>query len=106
MSGKVDVTEAQAELIKLGAPKEVVAALADRDEDFILFEENYQTFCLFISLTTQWRVSASGGVYGLDYNVLFELFSLYGIKKKERLKLFEEIRLMESAALSKLRETT
>jgi len=51
---------------------------------------------LFLACDTQWRTSFSG-VTGLDYNVLFSLFSLYSIEDKR--SVLDDIKVMESRAL-------
>jgi hypothetical protein len=51
---------------------------------------------------TQWR--AVGGMQGLtytglDYNVLPEMWERFDIPKKDRTSLFDQLRIMELAAL-------
>ncbi len=53
---------------------------------------------VFVMCITQWRAGSSGLV-GLDYNVVFEVMSLYDIK--DRRDTFERVQVMEMAALKK-----
>lgn len=48
-------------------------------------------------MSTQWRAGGMGGQTGMDYTALFQLFSFYDIKEKE--KIFEGVRVMELAVL-------
>jgi hypothetical protein len=64
--------------------------------DFPVWPENEQPVTFFMRMSTQWRVSMSG-VIGFDYNVLFKMFELYGIK--DQASLFEDIIVMEYAAI-------
>lgn len=56
---------------------------------------------MFIACATQWRVG-SGGAVGLDYSALFQVMKLYNIK--DRKQVFEDVQIMEAAALEKLNE--
>lgn len=53
---------------------------------------------LFIALTTQWRVGMAGAT-GLDYAALPAVMSLHGIPRKDRLEVFEDLRVLERAVL-------
>lgn len=69
---------------------------------FIVHPDNWQAFCLFLDLSTQWRVSAtvSGVIYqGLDYSSVHALLSIQVDRRKKRRALFEQIRLIEIGAL-------
>jgi len=59
-------------------------------------------FALFADLDTQWNVSFAGPV-GLKYEVVKELAELYDLPF-DRL-LLDDIRVMESAALQRMRTT-
>jgi len=65
-----------------------------------LWPENVKTFNIWGQLQTQWRVGAAGAT-GLDYTaVTAYLRDVVGIKKKDLLERFEEIRAMEIATLN------
>lgn len=68
-------------------------------EQLLILPDNWQSVCIFNSLSTQWRVGYSGPT-GLDYAVLDGMFKLAGVKKKDRPQVFADIRIMESAALT------
>ena len=52
---------------------------------------------------TQWRVSP-GGPTGLDYGVLPTVLRLHDIPRSEWREMFDELRIMEDAALAKMHE--
>ena len=56
---------------------------------------------MFLRMQTQWRVSMSG-LLGMDYNCLFHLFDLYGIKDKT--EMLEDIQHMERTVIKAVNE--
>jgi len=66
---------------------------------FEVWPENAEPVRFFLLMSTQWRVAGMGGQTGLDYPALFQLFSLYGITEKEKVRIFEGVRIMELAVL-------
>lgn len=44
------------------------------------------------------------GATGLDYNALPVVMRMVGVPQKERSAVFEEVRVMEDAALEQMRE--
>lgn len=71
-------------------------SIEDFADDYVeVWPENYDAFRLFSTLQTQWRTGMNGPT-GLDYNVLFQ-FML-----PTNQELFEDIRIMESAALTEI----
>lgn len=69
-----------------------------------VWPENWQTVDLFISISTQWRIGM-GGPTGLDYNVLFRVLDSKGLPKDDWDQSFDDIRIMESAALEAMRQS-
>lgn len=61
-------------------------------EHYKLWPEHSEVVDLFLRCTTQWRTT-SGGVMGLDYGVVLQLASLYGIH--DHRKILEELQVME-----------
>lgn len=57
---------------------------------------------MFISMATQWRASF-GGVIGLDYAALPTVLDLLAIPAANRADVFENLRVMEDAALEVMR---
>lgn len=66
-----------------------------------MFPENWEAVSTFLAVQTQWIVAPSGHLIGLNYLALEFIFKLYG--KKERRKLFGEIREIEFGALEAIR---
>ena len=52
-------------------------------------------------MSTQWRVGMNGYT-GLDYNALPVVMRLLGIKRNEYAQIFDDVRLMESAAMQEI----
>lgn len=63
---------------------------------------NVKPFNLFQSLGTQWRIGMSGPT-GLDYAAILVALRLQGVCRTEWPSLFEDIRVMEAAALVAMR---
>lgn len=72
-----------------------------RQPDFEVWPENVDAVQMFIRAATQWRMGPSGPT-GLDYTAVFQLMALYDINNKQ--ELFEQLQIMEYAALVKLSE--
>jgi hypothetical protein len=68
-----------------------------------VWPDNADAVNLFISMATQWRPSF-GGVIGLDYAALPPLFDLLQIPKRDRPAVFDDLRVMEDAALETIRK--
>jgi hypothetical protein len=66
-------------------------------QEFEVWPENHEVFLLFSVMQTQWR-TGMGGPTGLDYNVLFT----YMERKNLSIDLLDDIRIMESAALTEI----
>ena len=54
-------------------------------------------------MSTQWRTSAAGAT-GLDYGPLFALMDRLGHTGQAWFDLFDDIRILESAALGTMRD--
>jgi hypothetical protein len=65
--------------------------------------ENYEAYILFTNMQTQWRTGMSGAT-GLDYNALKEVWQRLKIPLDRRDELFQDLRIMENAALKTMRE--
>jgi hypothetical protein len=81
--------------------KALIAAAAN--ETIQVWPENWPAFALFASLCTQWRVSMNGPS-GLDYLVLHRELDDLGLSGDERQQMKSDIREMERAALSAMRD--
>lgn len=65
-------------------------------DDFEIWPENLDALNMFLRCQTQWR-SAPGGLIGLDYAVVLELFRLYDVSNHQT--LLEDLQVMEGHAL-------
>lgn len=63
-----------------------------------VWDINWNTFTLFHTLTTQWRVGM-GGATGLDYNCIPTVGKMLGLKQKEINAMFPDLQVMENEAL-------
>tara|TARA_R100000234_G_scaffold13418_1_gene7455 strand:+ start:429 stop:671 length:243 start_codon:yes stop_codon:yes gene_type:complete len=66
------------------------------EEDYEVWEENWESVMIFIKMMTQWRTTM-GGVIGLDYSVLQMMFELYDVSNKT--DTLENIQVMERHAI-------
>lgn len=57
----------------------------------------------FITSATQWRVGMSGAT-GLDYGALPTVLRLTGVPRADWPQVFDDLRLMEDAALAQMRK--
>lgn len=87
------------------APAEQIdeAVAAERDAGlFDVYADNAESVLAFIAMTTQWRV-ASGMTFvrlGLEYASIPIVLDGMGIRDRARRReIFEDLRVMESAAL-------
>lgn len=77
----------------------MAAKLEAVQEDFEVWDENWEAMMMFLRMQTQWNVSMSGLV-GLNYQALETLIRLYHVK--EPVELFERVQVIERAALVKM----
>jgi hypothetical protein len=68
-----------------------------------VWPDNIPTISVFIAMSTQWRVGMAGAT-GLDYGALPAVMRLTGISAADRAEVFEGVRTMEDAALTKMHE--
>lgn len=64
-----------------------------------MWPENFPAINTFSRVSTQWRVG-TGGAIGLDYAALYPLLDRLGLSDAEWLQALDDIRVMESAALT------
>lgn len=68
-----------------------------------VWPDNVLAVSVFESMFTQWRRAGMNGIrVGLDYTALSPVLSIRGIPKKQWPELFEDLRVMEDAALEHL----
>jgi hypothetical protein len=68
-----------------------------------IWPENLPAFQIFADLSTQWRVGMAGPT-GLDYPAVLAVMDLHGTAPEHRRERFDELRVMERAALSVMAE--
>lgn len=99
-----DESVAQA-LEAIGAPPEVIAQARSQSgsDDFEVFEDNWETLQAFLDLDTSWTLAPlgmGGSVrFGLPSTEIESTLRMLGIRGKARKKLFQNLRMMERAAL-------
>lgn len=74
------------------------AADFEQDEGIELWPDTAQSFGVFSILITQWR-AGPGGRIGLDYAAVPVTLDMIGIDRSEWTALFDDLRVMERAAL-------
>lgn len=70
-----------------------------QNSEFAVRPENWPAVELFLVAATQWRLSANGSPYGLDYQGV-ELAARWA-KVQITPELFADLRIMEQAAIAK-----
>lgn len=78
--------------------------IKDSEEEILVWAENWQSLEIFCSLRTQW-IAGFNGRTGINYCSLPVVFDLYNIEKNSRLKIFEDIMVMENAALGVMQKS-
>lgn len=80
--------------------------IRNEDDVFEIWDINAGAFRIFLDLSTQWRSVALTGLdrvllrrTGLDYAALAAVLTLRGVKGRSRARLFDEVRVLEAAAL-------
>lgn len=69
------------------------------DDEFWLWPENEESFCLWLAVQTQWH-RIDGHPCGMNYQSYQLLLEMRGVAKERRERLFSEMQVMESACLS------
>ena len=86
---------------KTGLPADLVAE-AEGFSDCLVFPDAWPSVGLFRDMNTQWRVGP-GGIVGLDYQALDAVMKFRGITGEEMSQRFDDIQIMESAAIELIR---
>lgn len=91
-----------------GAPQNVIdlamTNMSFAEDDCMIWQENWDSVMLFLTLSTQWIIAPMGGAIGVNYVAVESVMNLNNIKNKDRQSLFADIRVMESSALRVMRE--
>lgn len=74
-------------------------------EDFELYEDNVMAIEVFDAMSTQWRrAGMDGQAVGLDYAALPAVMGLMGVKRPDRRRTFDDLRILEIEKLRVLAE--
>lgn len=68
-----------------------------------MWPENWDAFCLFLTVRSQWTVGLNGPV-GLQYGSVYRLIDRMGLSGDEWDVMFDDIQTMEAAALNQISE--
>ena len=74
--------------------------LVEKEEDFLVFEENWDAIDLFLKVQTQWRIGGLGNLCGLCYSDVIETAKLYAIPNL--VEVFEDLQVLEVTVMSLL----
>ena len=75
----------------------------DYAEEAEVWPENWRVVALFVTLRTQWQ-TGMGGATGLRYEAVYPLLDRQYIDPDEWDQAFDDVRVMEAAALRAMRE--
>lgn len=89
------------ELAALGLTRDDIAS--GDDAIVWIYADAAQAVELFGAMGTQWRMGF-GGPVGLDYAALPAVMDMHGIQTDDRRPIFDDIRVMERAALEVMHE--
>lgn len=85
------------QLVAMGFPGEMF----QEKEPLVCYPDHELAYQCFIDNSSQWR-AGMGGIYALDYNVIYSWLDAEGVKKRERNQVMREIGLLERGALEAL----
>lgn len=75
-----------------------------KESEFAILPENVAALEWFIGMQTQWRTGFSG-MTGMDYGVFLVWAKDEGLKRKQRVDLLEDLRMMEGAFLAEIQRS-
>lgn len=102
MGGGSDINEAAS---RLQLPVDLLEDADDFSFDGAVYQDNALPVSIFTDMLTQWRTGGMGGMTGLDYNALrFVMVDIRKVPPEDIEDVFDCIRIMESAALRRMRE--
>ena len=74
--------------------------LVKKEDDFLVFEENWDAIDLFLKVQTQWRVGSLGNLFGLCYADVISIGRLYETPNLS--EVFKDIQLLEITVMGLL----
>lgn len=87
---------------RLGVPIALLRK-SEQYQDVEIYPDLLKSVGIFQDMLTQWRVGMSGAT-GLDYAALPAVLGLRGILHDEQSQIFDDIQIMERAALRAMRD--
>lgn len=92
-------------MASLGATRADYAAgfFGNKEELVEVWPDNWTVFTIFEDLSTQW-LAGPGGPIGLNYGSIKPVLGFRGIKRNQRRAIFDDLRIMETAALKQMTE--
>ena len=100
LTGAVDAMYANSSGGDAGPSLAGIAALIQAAPPYEVWPENMPAINLYSRIYTQWRTGGMGRVLGLDYNVLFHCMDKLKLSEQDYEWMFDDIRSIESAAIS------
>jgi hypothetical protein len=85
------------QLVAMGFPAEMIK----EREPLVCYPDHELAYRCFIDNASQWR-AGMGGIYALDYNVIYRWLDAEGINKRKRNQVLREVGLLERGALEAL----
>lgn len=67
-----------------------------------MWPQHAEAVGVFSTLLTQWRMTPSGKLLGLDYAAIPPVLQLLGVGRKKWGELFAQLRIMEAAAVKEI----
>ena len=88
---------------RLGLPEELLADSETLKTADGMYPDTVQAVGIFSDMMTQWRFGAAGPT-GLDYTALPIVMRMRQVERTARAEIFDDVRIMERAALQAMRE--
>lgn len=67
-----------------------------------MWPQHIEPVRVFAALLTQWRMTPSGKLLGLDYAAIPPVLQLLGVRRSKWSALFDQLRIMEAAAVKEI----
>lgn len=81
-------------------PEALAFYRAQAPRDCYVWAENWPALEAFAACSTQWRILPMGGNQGIDYPSLQAVLWARDIPRRDRSRIFDDVRLIERGALA------
>jgi len=95
-------SELEQDFKAFGAPPPEMLRAIEQADTFEVWPENWEPLEIFMRLQTQWRVSPTGTLLGLEYAGVRAALCMMGATVTP--ELFDDLQTMETSALSVFRK--